>query len=193
MSFEQDAITARRNRHRGGVTRLDGEPGAVRIITATFRLTLPEPQRSRIAFSAPCSRCAFANCTFERFGEDDDGGYLMCGNLLRYTQVAYSYGISGYDGWGCEMAARLASTTHQYDCFNLSVPVCSAGRTVFHPLCVAGRPSVDAEGRRFSRLSEQIAANGDGLRRLSSRWTSRGPSGTRCSRPRTTSSAGSTS
>jgi hypothetical protein len=127
---------------------------------------LPEPQRSRIALFRALQPVRLANCTLERFGEDDDGGYLMCGNLLRYTQVAYSYGISGYDGWGCEMAARLASTTHQYDCFNLSEPACSTGRTVFHPLCVAGRPSVDGEGRRFQPLSEQIAANGDGLRRL---------------------------
>jgi hypothetical protein len=143
---------------------------ASQVPSAESSIDLPaeiqEPDRSRIALFRALQPVKLANCTLERFGEDADGGYLMCGNLLRYSQVSYSYGINGYDGWGCAMAARLASTTHQYDCFNLSEPACSAGRTVFHPLCVSGRPSVDEEGRRFQPLAEQIAANGDALRRL---------------------------
>ena len=107
-----------------------------------------------------------SNCVFERFGEPTDGGYLMCGNLLRFSQAAYSYGINGYDGWGCDVATRLVSTTHQYDCFNVDVPICATGRTVFHALCVAGTERRDEDGRRFEPLSKQIADNGDRLRRL---------------------------
>lgn len=127
---------------------------------------IPEPDRTRVVLFRELQPVRLANCTLERFGEDADGGYLMCGNLLRYSQAAYSYGINGYDGWGCDIAARLASTTHQYDCFNLAEPACNAGRTVFHPLCVSGRPTVDEAGRRFQPLAEQIAANGDAFRRL---------------------------
>ena len=127
---------------------------------------IQEPERTRSLLLRELQPVRLSNCTLERFGEAADGGYLMCGNLLRYSQVAYSYGINGYDGWGCAMAARLASTTHQYDCFNLEEPACSAGRTQFHPLCVAGRASVDADGRAFEPLAQQIAANGDRLRRL---------------------------
>ena len=127
---------------------------------------IQEPERTRRLLFRELQPVRLSNCTFERFGEEADGGYLMCGNLLRYSQVAYSYGINGYDGWGCGMAARLASTTHQYDCFNLEEPACAAGRTQFHPLCVAGRASVDGEGRAFEPLTEQIARNGDAFRRL---------------------------
>ena len=46
---------------------------------------------------------ALANCRLERFGEANDGGYLMCGNLLDGVESAYSYGISSYDKWGCDI------------------------------------------------------------------------------------------
>lgn len=127
---------------------------------------LQEPDRTRSLLFRELRPVPLSNCTLERFGEASDGGYLMCGNLLRYSQVGYSYGINGYDGWGCAIAARLASTTHQYDCFNLEEPACAAGRTEFHPRCVAGGARVDAEGRIFEPLVQQIADNGDGLRRL---------------------------
>src|SRR5262245_15887939 len=45
---------------------------------------------------------ALANCQLERFGEPHDGGYLMCRNLLEDVGAGYSYGISGYDQWGCD-------------------------------------------------------------------------------------------
>lgn len=106
-----------------------------------------------------------ANCQLQRFGEPHDGGYLMCGNLLDDVTSAYSYGISGYDGWGCEVSTRLDVPVHQYDCFDLRQPACLSGRTIFHPLCVGGAPRVE-KGRRFETLDQQIAANGDAGKRL---------------------------
>lgn len=41
---------------------------------------------------------ALANCELKRFGESNDGGYLLCANLLKDVQAAYSYGISGTTG-----------------------------------------------------------------------------------------------
>src|SRR5262249_8813044 len=32
------------------------------------------------------------NCTFKRFGSANDGGYVMCENLIEPLQAAYSYG-----------------------------------------------------------------------------------------------------
>jgi hypothetical protein len=107
-----------------------------------------------------------ANCELERFGEAFDGGYLMCGNLLGEARAAYSYGISGYDGWGCDIAARISSTTHQYDCFNVQQPACPKGRTIFHPLCIAGEAAVDGHGRVFQSLERQLADNNDGANRV---------------------------
>ena len=81
---------------------------------------------------------ALANCELKRFGETYDGGYLLCANLLTEVRSAYSYGISGYDGWGCDIPRQLKVKVHEYDCFNLQQPVCDGGALMFHPECVAG-------------------------------------------------------
>jgi len=106
-----------------------------------------------------------ANCTFERFGEPHDGGYVMCANLLASAQSAYSYGISGYDQWGCDVSTRLGVPVHQYDCFDLTRPVCPGGQAVFHEECVAGeRDTID--GRLFETPGHQFAKNGHGAGRV---------------------------
>ena len=106
-----------------------------------------------------------ANCDLERFGEDNDGGYLMCGNLLEAVQVGYSYGISGYDGWGCDVSTRLAVAVHQYDCFDIRRPACPTADTRFHEECVSETRRVE-EGRLFDTISSQVAVNGDSGQRL---------------------------
>jgi len=107
-----------------------------------------------------------ANCELKRFGEPNDGGYLLCANLLTDVQSAYSYGISGYDGWGCDVSRQLKVKVHEYDCFNLQQPVCGGGALMFHPECVAAVRSTDAAGRVFDTPEGQIARNGDAGRHL---------------------------
>jgi hypothetical protein len=108
---------------------------------------------------------ALTNCQIERFGEANDGGYLMCGNLLNAVQSAYSYGIGGYDGWGCDISTRLDLTVHQYDCFDATRPVCRGGSTIFHDECVGDtRRTVGA--RVFDTIAAQLAKNGDSSTRL---------------------------
>ena len=109
---------------------------------------------------------ALANCELKRFGESNDGGYLLCGNLLKDVQAAYSYGISGYDGWGCDMSRQLKVKVHEYDCFNLQQPVCDGGALMFNPECVAGARSTDSDGRVFDTPEAQIGRNGDAGRHL---------------------------
>jgi hypothetical protein len=106
-----------------------------------------------------------ANCTLQRFGEAHDGGYLLCGNLLGSVRAGYSYGISGYDGWGCEVSRTLAVPVHQYDCFNLTVPQCQGGRMIFHGECIGTSTAVE-DGRPFDTLERQVARNGDAGKRL---------------------------
>jgi hypothetical protein len=106
------------------------------------------------------------NCELARFGEKHDGGYLVCANLLKDVGSAYSYGISGYDGWGCDISTRLNVPVHQYDCFNTTRPSCPSGRPVFHAECVAGGHSVDGEGRLFDSLQRQFGKNGDADKHL---------------------------
>jgi hypothetical protein len=108
---------------------------------------------------------ALKNCQLERFGEVHDGGYLVCANLLGDVKAGYSYGISGYDKWGCDVATRLNVVTHQYDCFNTTVPTCERGRTMFHPECVAGAARTEG-GRPFDSIASQLEKNGDAGRRI---------------------------
>jgi hypothetical protein len=125
-----------------------------------------EVARIRKELFAEVQPIALANCDLKRFGEKNDGGYLLCGNLLKSVQAGYSYGISGYDGWGCQVATDVNVKVHQYDCFDTTEPVCSTGSTVFHGECVAGKPSVDETGRRFDTPEHQIEKNGDADRHL---------------------------
>jgi hypothetical protein len=108
---------------------------------------------------------AVTNCELKRFGDPNDGGYLLCGNLLGGAQVAYSYGINGTDNWGCQISTALKVGVHQYDCFNPVVPYCAGGETHFHPECVGPEPSM-FEGRPFDSVANQVSKNGDAGKRI---------------------------
>jgi hypothetical protein len=108
---------------------------------------------------------ALTTCRLERFGEPNDGGYLVCGNLLGDVKAGYSYGIAGYDQWGCDVATNLRVPVHEYDCFNTTVPQCPGGTTIFHAECVANAGKVE-DGRPFDSIASQLARNGDGAHRL---------------------------
>lgn len=121
--------------------------------------------RLRGALLAELQPVALTNCELKRFGEANDGGYVLCANLLGSVQAGYSYGISGYDGWGCQVSRELKIKVHQYDCFELDEPVCPGGATTFHAECVAGEPWTDGD-RLFDTPEHQIARNGDARRQL---------------------------
>lgn len=102
-----------------------------------------------------------SNCTLERFGEPHDGGYLVCANLLDAVQSGYSYGISGYDQWGCDVSRRRKVQVHEYDCFDLREPACDGGDLHFHAECVGPGTTRDEDGRLFDTMSNHIRRNGD--------------------------------
>jgi hypothetical protein len=123
-------------------------------------------QQAREGLFAEVQPVKLANCELARFGEPNDGGYLACRNLLKDVRAAYSYGISGYDGWGCQISTELKVPVHQYDCFNTTQPSCPTGRPVFHPECVAGSQSTDSAGRFFDSMQSQFARNGDAAKQV---------------------------
>jgi hypothetical protein len=125
----------------------------------------PEVQQRRNALFEMLRPVALTNCDLQRFGEANDGGYLICGNLLDAVQSGYSYGIGGYDQWGCDISTKLTVPVHQYDCFETTRPACSSGNTVFHEECV-GDASEIIEGRTFDTIANQLAKNGDTSGRL---------------------------
>ena len=108
---------------------------------------------------------ALKKCTLERFGEANDGGYLMCANLLDGVEAGYSYGISGYDQWGCDISTKLNVPLHQYDCFDTRAPACPDGKTMFHAECVGGSKST-VEQRLFDSIENQLAKNSDREKRV---------------------------
>lgn len=151
---------------------------AVAIGFVTMRPESPPPpapeERAPVPAGTPAIRQALfaelqpvtvANCELIRLGEQHDGGYLMCGNLLS-AGAAYSYGINGYDKWGCDVSLKLRAPVHQYDCFNLDRPPCAGGNTIFHGQCIGDPASKDDQGRVFDTLASQMTANGDGGRRV---------------------------
>jgi len=124
------------------------------------------PAQVRAALFAEFQSLQILNCELQRFGEPNDGGYLLCGNLLASVKAGYSYGISGYDQWGCDVARKLNVRVHQYDCFNLERPRCVDGVTVFHAECIGPSRAIDDAGRIFDTFENQFASNGDGAKRV---------------------------
>src|SRR5262245_54724820 len=149
----RNQVRLHRNRVKGEEESLAREAAAAAVIQrrhALFEMLQP---------------VALSNCRLERFGETHDGGYLMCANLLDAVESGYSYGISGYDQWGCDTSSRFDIPIHQYDCFDTNVPECRNGHTVFHAECVADRSKREG-GRSFDSIVNQIARNGDAGKRL---------------------------
>ena len=107
---------------------------------------------------------ALSNCTLARVGSANDGGYLMCANLISGIQVAYSYGVGPNDQWGCAVSRQHRVQVHQYDCFDPARPTCDGGQFVFHNECIADQ-SQTMDGRVFDTLVRQLAQNGDTGRR----------------------------
>ena len=114
--------------------------------------------RLRETILAELQPVTLKNCTLKRFGSTNDGGYLICENLVEPIDAAYSYGVGANDDWGCEVSRRYHVPIHEYDCFDPARPLCS-GALVFHDECVGDRTGSTAS-RFFDTLENQIRKNG---------------------------------
>lgn len=119
----------------------------------------------RVALFEELKPVTLKNCHLKRYGGANDGGYLMCENLIQGVQTAYSYGIDTEDNWGCQVSRQLNVPVHQYDCFTEERPACAKGLFVFHDECVGAATEI-VDGHRFDTVANQIASNGDTGRRL---------------------------
>ncbi len=122
-------------------------------------------RKLREAILAELQPVVLKNCTLKRFGSANDGGYLMCENLIEPLDGAYSYGVGRNDDWGCEVSRRYHVPVQQYDCFDPARPTCAGGTFVFHNECV-GDQTGDRGSHIFDTLENQIRKNGDTGRRL---------------------------
>jgi hypothetical protein len=122
-------------------------------------------RKLRKAILAELQPVALKNCTLKRFGSANDGGYLMCENLIEPLDAGYSYGVGTNDDWGCALSRQYHIPVHQYDCFDPARPMCNGGTFVFHNECVGGHTAY-RDSRFFDTLENQIRKNGDDARRL---------------------------
>jgi hypothetical protein len=158
----------------GGVTRI-AIVAALAALVATFVFSVYDVRTDSVEPSplwppvSPAVRQALfdelrvvglRNCDLRRYGSANDGGYVMCANLVEGVSAAYSYGIDQEDNWGCDVSRQLGVTIHQYDCFTDKRPTCDDGRFVFHDQCVGPRRET-AGGQPYDSVASQLAANGD--------------------------------
>ena len=119
-----------------------------------------EERKLREEILAELQPVALKNCTLKRFGSANDGGYLMCENLIEPLNAAYSYGVGMNDDWGCEISRRYRVPVYEYDCFDPARPTCDGGGLIFHNECVGNRTG-DRNSHFFDTLENQIRKNGD--------------------------------
>ena len=138
------------------------------IITVTVAATIvisdlgrrAAKRRLREAILAELQPVVLHNCALKRFGSANDGGYLMCENLIEQLDAAYSYGVGSNDDWGCEVSRRYHVPVHEYDCFDPARPTCNGGTLIFHNECIGDRTGERAS-RFFDTLENQMRKNGD--------------------------------
>jgi hypothetical protein len=122
-------------------------------------------RKLREAILAELQPVTLKNCAFKRFGSANDGGYLMCDNLIAPLDAAYSYGVGTNDDWGCEVSRRYHVPVYEYDCFDPARPTCKGGTFVFHNECV-GNETGYRGSHFFDTLQNQIRKNDDIGRRV---------------------------
>jgi hypothetical protein len=107
---------------------------------------------------APCNK-------YERYGEPNDGGYVMCSDGLEKGLVgAFSYGINGFDGWGMAIASQYHIPLHEFDCTNLKQPdVCHGCDVHFHAQCLLNHNG-DAKAASQDFEASQPEGVGDSLK-----------------------------
>ena len=164
-----------RDRYLCKTVSSDGLPSASRsssllsrqpLSSSLARSSVARRQRKlREAILAELQPVALKNCTLKRFGSANDGGYLMCENLIEPLDTGYSYGVGPNDDWACEVSRRYHVPVHEYDCFDPARPICDGGRFVFHNECVGNRTG-NRESHFFDTLENQISKNGDTGRRV---------------------------
>lgn len=124
-------------------------------------LVTAEMRRVRAELAAELHTVTLSNCDWVRVGSANDGGYAMCGNLLKDISTAYSYGIGGNDDWGCQVSSTWKVPVHQYDCFEPKSPPCRSGGDLRLNVECVGPRQEKKDGRSFDTLANQIARNGD--------------------------------
>lgn len=107
-----------------------------------------------------CGQCK----KFQRFGEPNDGGYLMCMDGLQKGSVsgAFSLGVEHHDQWSEDVIKNLGVTVNQFDC-TVDSSDCKACK--FHKKCVVtsdGKHPVPGHETEGWSLNQALSETGHG-------------------------------
>ena len=141
---------------------------AISILGCQQSTSTPEgltPQQVRSRLLEELRPVGLKNCTLGRFGSLNDGGYLLCENLIEGVASTYSYAVGSQDDFACELSARYRLPVHRYDCSDSAPPTCDPGTLIIHNACPGPRRET-VQSRLFDTLPNQISANGDTGKRL---------------------------
>jgi len=126
-----------------------------------------------------CGQCK----NFKRFGEANDGGYLMCmDGLQEGVGAAYSLGVEQHDKWSADVVSTLGITVNQFDC-TVEVPASDCAGCKFFKKCIVSAdgqhpvPGHENEGwslmQALNETSQGSSADGSLLMKMdieSSEW-----------------------
>lgn len=116
------------------------------------------PAISNWFFSTYLKPIIIKNCTLERLGRKNDGGYIGCNANLGSPSAAFSYGIEGRDSWGCAVAKQYNIPVYQYDPYDIRIPNCNKKNPLlnFNPKGVAGHNYQDKKNRTFETFKTNL-------------------------------------
>jgi len=102
--------------HLAGASYLN-DPLALSSIYMAIARSTPEGSSTRKLLESfrVCRTCK----SYKRFGEANDGGYVMCADGMHNNQpeAAYSFGVERHDQWSAEVMEQLNVTdVNQFDC-----------------------------------------------------------------------------
>jgi hypothetical protein len=133
--------------HRFALAAKSSESGTTKQLLKSFEI---------------CGQCN----KFQRFGEGDDGGYLMCMDGLQNTTLrsAYSIGVEHHDQWSADVVKLLGVPVNQFDCTVNGDATCHGCK--FFKKCLVSTdglhpvPGHEAEGISLAQaLAETSQAN----------------------------------
>lgn len=114
----------------------------------------------------PCKPCKRPR----RYGEGNDGGYVLCEEDLKHGGLlgVYSFGIHGYDGFGEAVADQLKAPLYEYDCYDWRKPRPELSHeTHFHKECLQADgvaavavTATDGIQYQYKNLSVLLTSNG---------------------------------
>jgi len=124
-------------------------------------------RRLREAILAELQPVVLKNCTLQRFGSANDGGYLMCENLIEPLDGAYRTRTVLAGTTIGDASCRAGITSGYISMIVLILPgqPATVGTFVFHNECVGDRTG-DRGSRFFRHAGKSIRKNADTGRRL---------------------------